>query len=187
MDPFAIPHFNINLPHYDFTVLGNVLTTIVSVFAIFFIFIISYSVVRIFEIRKKEEEFLHHEIHEFAEHKALHESKAQESLDRSRNPRWNKVLTLVFSDNEADWKLAIIEADSILDTVLDQMGFQGENMGEKLKQIDREKVPSLPSLWEAHAVRNRIAHEGSGFVLSAHEAKRVIALYESIFREFGFI
>ena len=37
--------------------------------------------------------------------------------------------------------------------------------------------------WDAHKMRNRIAHEGSDFVLTEREAKRVFVLYESVFRE----
>jgi hypothetical protein len=96
-------------------------------------------------------------------------------------------LQYLFSANEGDWKLAIIEADSMLEELMEQLGFKGENLGEKLKSADQEKFKNLSVAWEVHIVRNRIAHEGSEFQLSQHEAKRVIALYESIFRDYGFI
>ena len=59
--------------------------------------------------------------------------------------------------------------------------------GDKLKEANQANFRNLSSAWEVHNIRNKIAHEGSSFGLSLHEAKRVIALYEQIFQEFGFI
>ena len=103
------------------------------------------------------------------------------------NKKWGNVLSYLFSTNPGDWKLAIIEADAILEDLLDQLGFQGENLGDKLKGATQESFPSLTVAWEVHTIRNRIAHEGLAFELSQHEAKRVIALYEQIFHSYGFI
>ena len=93
----------------------------------------------------------------------------------------------LFSENENDWKLAVIEADSMLFDLLTQLKFKGDTMGDKLKDADRDKFHSLSLAWEVHNIRNKIAHEGSSFDFSLHEARRVIALYEQIFQEFGYI
>ena len=70
---------------------------------------------------------------------------------------------------------------------MDQLGFQGENLGDRLKLANQDNFPHLTVAWEVHTIRNRIAHEGLAFELSQHEAKRVIALYEQIFHEYGYI
>jgi len=156
-------------------------------FSMFFIAVIIYSSVRLLEMRAKEREHLEHEIAEYAHHLAEKERKIQEGEGVSKNERWRKVLNYIFSPNEGDWKLAVIEADSMLDSLMTQLGFKGEDLGEKLKSADREKFRNLSFAWEVHTIRNRIAHEGTSFGLSQHEAKRVIALYEQIFREFSYI
>ena len=97
------------------------------------------------------------------------------------------MLDYIFSQHASDWKLAIIEADSMLEGLLDQLGFKGESLGDKLKSATQDTFPQLTIAWEVHTVRNRIAHEGLSFELSQHEAKRVIALYEEIFHTYGFI
>lgn len=155
--------------------------------AIFFIIIIFYTIVRIFEIRKKEKAHLAHEIAEYAHHQAEKEKKKQESAEISKNPRWLQVLTYLFSPHGSDWKLAIIEADSMLDGLLDQLGFQGDNLGDKLKKANQNNFRNLSFAWEIHTIRNKIAHESVDFQLSQHEAKRIIALYEQIFRDYGYI
>jgi hypothetical protein len=161
--------------------------TILFFFGMFFITIIFYSTIRLFEIRKKEHAHLHHEIHEYAHNKAEYEKHLKEKSGGSKNERWSKTLNYLFSQHSSDWKLAIIEADAILEALLDQMGFRGETLGDKLKSADRDTFPQLTTAWEVHTIRNKIAHEGLQFELSHHEAKRVIALYEEIFHAYGFI
>lgn len=161
--------------------------TILFFFATFFLIIICYAAVRMFEIRAKEKKHLHQEIQKYAHNKAEYEKRLREEVGGSKNERWSKTLTYLFSQHASDWKLAIIEADSMLEDLMGQMGFQGENLGERLRMANQENFSNLTIAWEVHNIRNRIAHEGLAFELSQHEAKRVIALYERIFHEYGFI
>lgn len=175
-------------PSYHIPYLGTTFLVILSILSILFIFIITYSFVRLLEIRKKEHEHLHHEIEEYAHrHKEAEMKTWERGGGAFLNKRWNTVLQYLFSENPGDWKLSVIEADSMLDGLMDQLGFKGESLGEKLKSATQETFRSLSYAWEVHTIRNRIAHEGDQFGLSQHEAKRVIAIYEQIFREFGYI
>ena len=155
------------------------------ILAVFFLFVISYCTVRLFEIRKKQKEVLKHKIEEYARHQE-EEAKTNGS-GNFRNQRWEHVLEYLSSSNPSDWKLAVMEADAMLEDLTDQLEMEGENLGERLKASNKEKFKSLDDAWEAHLIRNRIAHEGSQFDLSQHEANRVITLYENVFREFGHI
>lgn len=103
------------------------------------------------------------------------------------NPKWNKVRQHIDSENPSDWKLAILEADIILDEMLDKMGYRGETIGEKLKMVEQSDFTTINSAWEAHKIRNSIAHEGSDFLINKREADRVIALFKEVFEEFKFI
>jgi len=171
----------------------NIGKIILSLFSVFFLTIICYTLVRLFEIRKKEREHLHHEIAEYARNKNEQEKRLREEVGGSKNERWSKTLNYLFSQHSSDWKLAIIEADSMLESLMEQLGFQGENLGDKLKGANQparaggDNFPQLTTAWEVHTIRNRIAHEGLAFELSQHEAKRVIALYEQIFHGYGYI
>lgn len=164
----------------------DILYIILSVLSIFFLAIIIYVTIRMFEIRKKEHVHLQHELEEYAHDQALKKKKLQEE-GGFKNERWKKVLDYLFSANENDWKLAIIEADSMLFDLLGQMGFKSDNLGDRLKEANQANFKNINLAWEVHNIRNKIAHEGSSFELSLHEAKRVIALYEQIFQEFGYI
>jgi len=165
---------------------GFMLKVLLFILALFFIFVIAYCLVRIFEIREKEKRHLAHEIAEYAE-KQKEKNEHLVNPGGAMNQKWQSVLTHVFSENEADWKVALIEADVMLEELITELGFKGEGLGEKLKSADQEKFPQLTLAWEAHIIRNRIAHEGSDFELTQREAKRIVTIYEDIFRTYGFI
>ena len=177
--------FNSNV--WNWSQILSIYNTTLFFLSFFFLTIISYTSVRMFEIRKKEREHLKHEIAEYAHHKMEKEKKLQQGEEISKNPRWIKTLNYLFSQHGSDWKLAIIEADSILEDLMTELSFKGETLGEKLKLADQDSFHNLSFAWEVHTIRNRIAHEGASFEVSQHEAKRVIALYEQIFRVYGFI
>jgi hypothetical protein len=103
------------------------------------------------------------------------------------NEKWQKVLVHINSTNSSDWKLAILECDIMLSDILEKMGYMQESISEKLKSIETSDFTNIEYAWEAHKIRNQIAHEGSDFLINEREAKRVIGLYEAVFREFNYI
>lgn len=101
--------------------------------------------------------------------------------------RWNKIVEHANTENPNDWRQAIIEADIMLDELLTVQGYHGDTVGDKMKQVERSDFNTIDLAWDAHKVRNRIAHEGSEHDLNAREVRRVISLYEQVLHEFYFI
>src|SRR3989338_3422781 len=101
--------------------------------------------------------------------------------------RWGRIMTRLDSERESDWRLAVLEADVLLDEMITHMGYHGDSLGERLPGVEKSDFVTRDKAWEAHAVRNKIAHEGAAFALTEREAKRVINLYEEVFREFHYI
>jgi hypothetical protein len=112
--------------------------------------------------------------------------KADEPVS-NKNERWEHAVTHLNSANASDWRLAIIEADVMLDEMLRAQGYHGESIGEMLKGIEKSDMTTLDAAWEAHKVRNQIVHSGTEYYLTEREAKRIMALYESVFKEFKVI
>ena len=154
--------------------IDSVITFILSIVAIIAITVIIYVLVRKSEMREK---------------KAVKLSRPLEADIQvyKKNDRWQTVLDHVHSENPSDWRLAIIEADNILDEMVTRIGYKGDNLGEKLKSVEPSDFNTLQEAWEAHKVRNKIAHEGLNFKMDHREAKRVIAQFEKVFKEFEFI
>jgi hypothetical protein len=150
-----------------------------AVLSIFFIGIIIFCLVRMYEIQQHEQAEIAHEISLALAHDAEREKKV--------NPRWRHVLGMVESRTENDWRMAIIEADSMLDDLLQEKGYSGTTLGERLNAAQGDGLGAIRNAWEAHEVRNKIAHAGSDFPISQLEARRTIRLYETVFEEFRII
>lgn len=105
----------------------------------------------------------------------------------NRNDKWEKITELIASDSPGDWRIAILEADIMLDELVTSMGHHGDTLGDKMKGIEQSDFRTLDMAWEAHKIRNRIAHHGSDFILTHREAKRVIDLFREVFQEFDII
>ncbi len=95
---------------------------------------------------------------------------------------WQSVLDKLESGDEANYKLAVIEADKIFDNLLKRIGYQGEALGERLKQIDSGDIPNIDQIWQAHKIRNRLVHEPD-FQLKEHEARQAIEIYQRAFND----
>lgn len=130
--------------------------------------LIVYLMMRLFELRRREEEFYRTPL--------VAPGKAS-----ATNPRWEHITKLMEGENPSGWKEAIVEADILLDDVLTRQGYEGNSMSDKLKNAE---FSTLEDAWEAHKVRNQIAHQGSTFDLSETLARRTISRYEAVFREF---
>lgn len=102
-----------------------------------------------------------------------------------KNNRIQDMFDHVSSDSPSDWKLAIIEADIILDEILKEKGYGGVSLGERLKSISPSQLQSLDDAWQAHKVRNQVAHGGADFILTHKLAQDTIKQYRRVFHEFG--
>lgn len=95
--------------------------------------------------------------------------------------KWQSVEQKLDSKEEGNYKLAIMEADNMFDDLLKKAGYVGEDMGERLKQLQPGDVSNLDELWEAHKLRNKIAHE-SGVSVNYNQAKKSIEAYKKAFQ-----
>jgi len=75
----------------------------------------------------------------------------------------------------------------MLEQMLDNAGYVGASIGDKLKTANPASFTTVQDAWDAHRVRNEIAHAGSDFVLTKRVAQETIIKYERVFREFGVI
>ena len=104
---------------------------------------------------------------------------SRESIKR----HWNQIEELVDRNDDTSWKLAVMEADKLLDHSLKSMAIPGMNMGERLRFI-AHKYPKINNVWRAHRVRNDIAHQAA-YRLSHGEAKNAIRDFKSALEELG--
>jgi hypothetical protein len=160
-------------PLYQKWISFVLLSTLVSMCLIMFII---YCTMRIRQIRVYEE-------NKFA---ASAHTIAAQDVSRTQM-RWHRIMEQIHSDNEQNWRLAILESDIMLNELLDVLGYRGETMGDKMRNVERADFNTIDMAWEAHRARNKVAHEGTSLLLNAREARRILGLYEQVFREFRFV
>lgn len=90
---------------------------------------------------------------------------------------WLKVKARLDTGMESEYKLGVIEADSMLDEILKSMGVGGASLGERLEKITAASLPDLENARLAHTMRNNIVHDPN-YKLSLDEAKKTIAIFE---------
>jgi len=84
--------------------------------------------------------------------------RAPRRLDVAKyQERWLTITNSV-SDDSASLQLAVLNADKLLDMALRERGVAGNTMGERLK-TNPKAFKDLDAVWNAHKLRNRIAHE----------------------------
>lgn len=182
--------------------------SILSILTLFIVLVFAYAVFRWFisfisGLNHYEHHFGHGDDHGHGEyHEIEHASETHEELlagianlpvaeeetpasaplpvDFEDHPRFAIVQGYLASNSEALWRIGILEADNMLEHVLRDKGYEGETVADMLKEANFKTVQLA---WDAHAIRNRIAHQGSEFELTEREAKRAFTLYESVFRE----
>ena len=74
----------------------------------------------------------------------------------------------------ADPSRRVLEAEKVVDGVLQALRYSG-SFADKLK-VAGPRLPNEQAVWEAHKLRNRIAHE-PGFSLDESQAKRAIGAF----------
>lgn len=79
-------------------------------------------------------------------------------------------------------KLAVIEADKLLDNVMRQLLIPGETMGERMKMAEF-KYPEIRRVWPAHKTRNMLVHD-STFQLRMSDGKESLRTFERALKMF---
>lgn len=99
--------------------------------------------------------------------------------------RWREIENLLRSEGEMSRKMAVIEADKLLDLALKTLAMPGETLGERLKYA-AYKYPRITRVWWAHRVRNQLAHE-STFHLDAGVASKAVREFRAALEMLGAI
>lgn len=79
-------------------------------------------------------------------------------------------------------KMAVIEADKLLDNALKKSKFRGETMGERLRSAERA-LKNYQAVWDAHKLRNRLVHED--VVLKKRQATSALGAFRSALKSLG--
>ena len=124
-------------------------------------------------IRKDEYDFFHAvamtDIHDRRSYKDLGAKKAQK--------RWDKIKIRLNKESDAHWKLSLIEAEDFLDSVLQRMGYGGDNLDERLERLKEGDISNLIDLKKAHKVCSDIVRDPD-YKINKIQAVEEISIFE---------
>lgn len=72
--------------------------------------------------------------------------------------RWMDIERQLNKTQPSSFQLCVLNADKLLDSALRDKGFKGQTMGERMKNA-AQSFSNRNDIWNAHKLRNRIAHE----------------------------
>lgn len=100
--------------------------------------------------------------------------------------QWIKITKRLETGLESEYKLAVIEADSMFDDILKKMGYEGETLGERLDKIPATLVPNIETLKLAHKTRNNVVHDPD-YKLGLEESKSALQAFEKVLVDLGIL
>ncbi len=163
IDPYAIPAY------------GFIMWVCIVVDVLLLIGFI-YSVVRATHYHPNYTKSSHHGD---AAHGGVHMPTLREIALRER---WRAIEKKFAVGTPESARLAIIEADALVDTALKGMQIPGEHLADRLTNLDEGSIKSMSRVWRAHRLRNDLVHT-PGFVVSTPDAQRTMDDYEAFLKE----
>ncbi len=91
---------------------------------------------------------------------------------------WANIEKMLAESKESQ---AIIDADKLLNFVLEQKGVPGENLGERLKN-GKSLFKDIDAAWRAHKVRNQIVHD-MDIKIAQHQARQTLDLFKRTLKD----
>ncbi len=96
--------------------------------------------------------------------------------------RWKDILSKVEeAGTESDYKISVMEAETMLIDVLEEMGYTGDTLEERLEQLSPGVLPNKKDVLKAHKIRNSIARDPD-YEIDLDRAEEVLGIYEEAFR-----
>lgn len=99
---------------------------------------------------------------------------------------WAQILKRLQTEDLANWKTAILEADAIFDEILKASGYKGETVHDRFAQLPEEALSIKNRIIAAHKVRDRILQEPE-FEFTKQQAVEIAKVYQQAFKELGLI
>lgn len=97
--------------------------------------------------------------------------------------QWDALKKKLETGDESEYKSAVLSADAIIDDLLKKMGYGGDDMEERLKNIPKGQIDNLEELEKAHLIKKQMISD-KNFKLDREKAEEAILSYEHLLRLF---
>ena len=96
--------------------------------------------------------------------------------------RWHATMAKFALGTPEAERVAIIEADALVDAALKNMQIEGDHLADRLSNLESDAIESMPRIWRAHRMRNDLVHT-PGFGITQQDAERTMRDYEAFLKE----
>lgn len=102
--------------------------------------------------------------------------------------QWKKLREDASATPPTSYTSAIMGADALLDELLQEIGFVGNDVAERFGRLNNMGIRQniVNGIFRAHKIRNQIAHTPN-FSINSNDAEKVLDLYEAFLREIKLI
>lgn len=99
---------------------------------------------------------------------------------------WEQIRKRIGSPVQQEWKIAVLEADTILNEILKMAGYLGIDLDKKLEILTKENLSNLEEIKKAHLISNQIMKD-PGMELKKEDAIIVLKSYKKAFIELNLL
>jgi hypothetical protein len=96
--------------------------------------------------------------------------------------KWKRITARLQQRTEVEYKLAIIEADALMDEITKKMRIPGKTMDERVLNITPLMISNVEELRAARQIRNNVVFDPD-YRVSFREAQTVLESYEHTLEE----
>lgn len=96
--------------------------------------------------------------------------------------KWAAIERRLESGNPSEYKVAIIEADSLVNDIVKELGYEGDDMAKRLDRMALLQPEDAETLRSAHQIRNRIVFE-QDFSVDRTQANEVLETFKEFLKK----
>ena len=96
--------------------------------------------------------------------------------------KWEKIAKRLKLGSEDEYKMAVLEAEEMLEATLERLGYSGEHLKEKLDKLPSIAISNIEQLKKVLQIRNEIVYNPD-YRLSLDEAKKTLDIFEQVLKD----
>lgn len=96
--------------------------------------------------------------------------------------KWADIQAKLVDGRPDSLKIAVIQGDALVDSILKGAGIEGDHMADRLDSVEPGEFQSFEDVWRSHKIRNQIVHQ-ENYQLTSAIAERALKGYEKFLKE----
>jgi len=104
--------------------------------------------------------------------------------EKGISEKWKEICRLLEKNLEPEYKLALVETDSLFFEIFQKMGYSGKNLAEQLNYIQKDAVVNLEEIKKLPELRNSIVYDPD-YKLNLEVTKNILKSCQEALKNLG--